>query len=376
MNNEDFWDKYLESVKIKIFKLVERKKQNNEKFLLCDLHIHSNHSSDGTQSLEEIICETQKLGFEIIALTDHDSVSIFNDLYNLIKQNKLPEFPIIIPGIEQTVSFKEYQTMCHILKYFINPKSAEILGDIDKLNKSYFTRAQIQFERIEESPVLNEIFNEYNISVSYEEFANWLNENSILPDYAPLVEFLAQKFEQKNVPTSKIYELVKKFNDLDECEERKHLRDLRFEYLDKKYEGVNVQNNRRFLLSILGVRGVDDAQFKGYKSSGSLSVDEYGQVSIYDLNKEGLTVFAHPDHLKLSLIEKIKNCAGGFVALELNFKSQQEFFNEIREEAKKENLALTVGSDKHKQDEPVYENLEFYKIPVNNFEKFIKKLKK
>ena len=62
--------------------------------------------------------------------------------------------------------------------------------------------------------------------------------------------------------------------------------------------------------------------------------------------------------------------------MELNFKSQQEFFNEIREEAKKENLALTVGSDKHKQDEPVYENLEFYKIPVNNFEKFIKKLKK
>ena len=101
----------LESIKIKIFKLVERKKQNNEKFLLCDLHIHSNHSSDGTQSLEEIICETQKLGFEIIALTDHDSVSIFNDLYNLIKQNKLPEFPIIIPGIEQTISFKEYQTI-------------------------------------------------------------------------------------------------------------------------------------------------------------------------------------------------------------------------------------------------------------------------
>ena len=155
MNNKDFWDNYLENIKKRIFKLIESKKQNNENFLLCDLHIHSNHSSDGTQSLEEIICEAQKLGFEIIALTDHDSVSIFNDLYNLIKQNKLPEFPIIITGIEHTVSFKEYQTMCHILKYFINPKSTEILGDIDKLNKSYFTRAQIQFERIEESPGLN-----------------------------------------------------------------------------------------------------------------------------------------------------------------------------------------------------------------------------
>lgn len=182
--------------------------------MLCDLHIHSNHSSDGTQSLEEIICEAQKLGFEIIALTDHDSVSIFNDLYNLIKQNKLPEFPIIIPGIEQTVSFKEYQTMCHILKYFINPKRAEILGDIDKLNKSYFTRAQIQFERIEESPVLNEIFNEYNISVSYEEFANWLNENSLLPDYAPLVEFLAQKFEQKMFQLPKYMNLLKNLTTL------------------------------------------------------------------------------------------------------------------------------------------------------------------
>ena len=375
MNNKNFWDNYLKNVEKRIFKLIKNKKQNNENFLLCDLHIHSNHSSDGTQNLEKIIFETRNLGFEIIALTDHDSVSVFDDLYSLVENKKLPEFPIIIPGIEHTVSFKEYQTMCHILKYFINPKSTDVLRDINKLNESYFTRAKIQFERIDESPVLNEIFNEYKISASYDEFIVWLSKNKILPDYAPLIEFLAQKFEQKNVPTSKVYELVKKYNNLDECEERKRLRDLRFEYLDIKYQGVDVQNNRRFLLSILGVRGVDDARFKGFKSSGSLSVDEYGQVSIYDLNKEGLTVFAHPDHLKLNLIPQIKNCAGGFVALELNYKSQQEFFNEICIVAKKENLALTVGSDKHKQEEPVYENLEFYKIPIKNFEKFIKKLK-
>lgn len=344
--------------------------------ILVDLHIHSNHSSDGKQSLDFIINECHDKGFKIIALTDHDDVEVFNELYKKIKKNQLPEFPIILTGVEQTVSFPAYQTMCHIVKLFINPFDKSLKNDLTQLNKSYFNRAKIQIQRIEESPVLREIFEKYNIKTSYKEFLKYLKSKKIaVPDYAPLVDYLADKLKEKNVSTKYVYERVKYYNNLDKCKQRKAMRDARFEYLDKKYENIDVQDNRRFLLSILGVRGVDDAYFKDYPSSGSLSVDEYGQVNIFNMNTNGVTIFAHPNESKLQYMNQLENCKCKFVAFENNFKSTNINKNAVSDAAKNLGLFTTVGSDKHAEIENVYDDLSFYELPVENIQKLINEVK-
>ncbi len=377
INNKKFWENYNDYISQQIEELLIKKKQIEEEFVICDFHIHSNHSSDGKQSLNDIINESIKHNLEIIAITDHDSVSVYDELYEMLKSNSLPkEAPIIIPGIEHTVSYKEYKTMCHILKYFINPKSLKILKDISTLNKSYYNRAKIQISRILESTFYQELFEKYKITISYKDFINYLNERNVLPDYAPLVDYLAIKFDNAKLRTDELYKLVKQYNDNDKCLERKKIKNARFAYIDKKYKGMEVQGNRRFMLSILGVRGVDDAYFPNYDISGSLSVDDYGQVSIYNLNNEGVTVFAHPEHEKVHLIKNIKHCAGGFWGIELNFKSKQEFFNELIEVANQEHLYLTKGSDKHNVDEPAYEDLSYYKIPIQVLDEMVKARKK
>ena len=75
MNNKKFWTRYNDDVEKRVLELIEVKERDGEGFALCDFHIHSNHSSDGKQSVEDIINESIKYGFEIISITDHDCVS-------------------------------------------------------------------------------------------------------------------------------------------------------------------------------------------------------------------------------------------------------------------------------------------------------------
>ncbi len=67
--------------------------------LRCDLHIHTNHSRDGESRVEDILRRAEEIGLDVIAITDHDTVT--GARYALeLKTNVL-----IIPGIE--VSTKE-----------------------------------------------------------------------------------------------------------------------------------------------------------------------------------------------------------------------------------------------------------------------------
>lgn len=357
-----------------ILKLLEEAEKDGRNSLLCDLHIHSNHSSDGKQTLDEIIETANKLGFKIIAITDHDDVGVYDELYKKIKKGKdLKELPIIITGVEQTVSYKEYGTMCHILKLFINPKDHGLNKDLRLLSKSYYKRAKIQFERISKNKALQDVFKENQITVSYKEFLKFLKKKNIIPDYAPLIEYIAEKLEQKKVKTAYVYEKIKLYNSLDSCQQRKEMCNERFSYLDNKYKtnNINIENNRRFLLSILAVRGVDDDEFKDFPQTGSLSVNEYGQVKISKLNENGLTLFAHPGFDKLSLVKMAKDFGGGIVGIEKNFKSQHEHFDELENFAKQENFVFTIGSDAHSKDDGVYEDLQFYLTQTKQIKKLV-----
>lgn len=78
-----------------------------------DLHVHTNYS-DGTDSVEEIIRQAEKIGLDGIAITDHDT---FGGLHKALEiETKL----IIVPGIE--ISTCEG----HILAYGITDGEFEI----------------------------------------------------------------------------------------------------------------------------------------------------------------------------------------------------------------------------------------------------------
>ncbi len=64
--------------------------------LTCDLHVHTNHSRDGTSSVLEMIKRAEYLGLDAIAITDHDTIS------GVVEAESFRTDLIIIPGIEVT----------------------------------------------------------------------------------------------------------------------------------------------------------------------------------------------------------------------------------------------------------------------------------
>ncbi|MEN1988261.1 CehA/McbA family metallohydrolase [Paenibacillus hubeiensis] len=67
------------------------------KWLACELHTHTLHS-DGSQTLSELAAGASKLGFDAIALTDHNTMSGLADRKDIAKEHGL----LIIPGMEWT----------------------------------------------------------------------------------------------------------------------------------------------------------------------------------------------------------------------------------------------------------------------------------
>ncbi|MBU0672308.1 MAG: PHP domain-containing protein [Candidatus Margulisbacteria bacterium] len=95
----------------------------------ADLHIHT-FFSDGTQSPEEIVELAKKGGLTTIAITDHDVVAGIERA-----KKKGAELGVaVIPGIELTT--EAFDSEIHILGYFIDTQSAELLEIISKIQKS------------------------------------------------------------------------------------------------------------------------------------------------------------------------------------------------------------------------------------------------
>ena len=217
---------------------------------MIDFHIHSTYSADGKQSIKQIIESTNSKKFDIIAITDHDSLLAYNELYDIVKNGTT--VPLIIPGVEFTIDNKEYGNQCHMLQLFVNPKDDAIIKNVDNNYKASFNRSKIQFKRIEENEALQEIFKESNILVSYDEYVDFLNNNNMFPEYDTLCTYLMQKLLEKGVTTFDVFEKLQIYNELDKFEDRKTFKQKRFEKLKQKYERNELnEKNTRFLLSIL-----------------------------------------------------------------------------------------------------------------------------
>ena len=81
----------------------------------ADLHIHTTHS-DGEYTPSEIVRAAKELGFNTIAVTDHDTASGISEALSTGCDTGID----VIPGIEITVRFRrEYFTgSLHVLLYF------------------------------------------------------------------------------------------------------------------------------------------------------------------------------------------------------------------------------------------------------------------
>lgn len=367
MNNYEFWENYLNNVINEIIRLCKEKKT-----LKVDLHLHSTHSADGKQTINEIIDSTREKGFDIISITDHDTLSAYNELYRIVKKGLTK--PLIIPGIEFTIDNREYGNQCHVVQLFVNPKEPTIVNDVKKASKATYTRSKLQFKRIKENKALQEIFTKNNITVSYMDYKNFLKVTKYVPEYDTLCKYLMDKLRHKHVTTFDVFKVLEEKNELDPFPDRKELKRKRYEVLRNKYE-VKEANyyNVRFLLSLLAVREVDD-DWWDKPSSGSLSVNSYGQPKIEDINKVFKTVFAHPSEKSLKVVEEIIKNNNNIVGLELNIRNNYEHISKFNSLLKKYNLIKTLGSDSHDNKLIFYEDMSFYKMSNKDILKILNRM--
>ncbi len=87
---------------------------------MIDLHTHST-ASDGKLSPAELMRHARAVGIEVIALTDHDTLSGLEEASEEAAKSGI-EF---IPGVE--ISAENDPGTLHMLGYFIDPKDAELV---------------------------------------------------------------------------------------------------------------------------------------------------------------------------------------------------------------------------------------------------------
>ncbi len=90
-----------------------------------DLHIHSNHS-DGLQSPREVVDQALALGLEAISITDHDSISGFEEA---VEYNRSQELEVV-SGVE--LSAAKTDEDLHILGYLFNAHHARLLETLER----------------------------------------------------------------------------------------------------------------------------------------------------------------------------------------------------------------------------------------------------
>ena len=85
-----------------------------------DLHMHTN-CSDGSKTPSELLAIVRSKKLSAFAVTDHDTI----DGYLAIKEMLIPDDPILISGVELSVSLSDGDM--HLLAYLFDPESSEFI---------------------------------------------------------------------------------------------------------------------------------------------------------------------------------------------------------------------------------------------------------
>jgi len=72
-----------------------------------DLHVHSNYSSDASQSIEEIFQRARKGKIKYLSICDHDNIDSIPEAYKIAPQYKI----VYIPGVELSCSTDDFYTI-------------------------------------------------------------------------------------------------------------------------------------------------------------------------------------------------------------------------------------------------------------------------
>lgn len=132
----------------------------------ADLHLHTHHS-DGNWTTEELINRAYELGFDTIAITDHDTVAALDEARSL-SDGRLR----LIDGIEFNTIIMNKDGKAkdvHILGYFINKEHPAIA---DLIYKQQAARKMLVTESIE-------IFKAKGFDISFDDVAKQAGKGSI-----------------------------------------------------------------------------------------------------------------------------------------------------------------------------------------------------
>jgi predicted metal-dependent phosphoesterase TrpH len=117
-----------------------------------DLHMHTTHS-DGSYTPRDLVQYAKKKKLDCISVTDHDTLSSFEECADEAKKQGIE----LIPGIEISAQF-EPGTL-HILGFFLKPDHAPLKTALEDIQKA----------RRERNPRIIEKLNNMGIPITYEE---------------------------------------------------------------------------------------------------------------------------------------------------------------------------------------------------------------
>lgn len=106
-----------------------------------DLHTHS-IASDGTETPAEVMRQAQRAGLDVVALTDHDTVSGLDEAARVADELGL-EF---VPGVEFSASIGPASV--HMLGYYVDATSDELLATMQQTRRDRESRAERMVARI------------------------------------------------------------------------------------------------------------------------------------------------------------------------------------------------------------------------------------
>ena len=108
-----------------------------------DLHTHT-RASDGTLTPLELLDHAAELAVQVLAITDHDSTSGYDQLLSL--RDRRPNIRLI-PGIELNA---EGESACHLLGYFIDPLQPELQTQLNRLREQRVSRVRAMADKLRE----------------------------------------------------------------------------------------------------------------------------------------------------------------------------------------------------------------------------------
>ncbi|WP_433477419.1 PHP domain-containing protein [Spirillospora sp. CA-142024] len=107
-----------------------------------DLHCHS-HASDGTRPPAEVVRRARRNGVDVLALTDHDTVTGWDEA-----AGALPDGLTLVPGIE--LSCKQDGRSLHLLGYLFDPAEPALAAELARVRDDRVIRARGMVDRLRE----------------------------------------------------------------------------------------------------------------------------------------------------------------------------------------------------------------------------------